>query len=168
MTSANEWQVWKQGEVAFSFAVLWLPLQARKTLPSAPKIEVLGEYMAFRVVSGVSPSAPQSHSRCLWGIKQEKEWTCSCGKLEVKRWATAMGKDYIIVPFWGKHWGWIWFFSALSTGLKKVMGERKNVRGTHRAHSCSTKRASQFLSPHIDFMIIGAVSICHRRPDQRP
>lgn len=44
--------------MAFSFAVLWLPLQARKTQPAAPKTEVLGEFMAFRVVSGDSAGAP--------------------------------------------------------------------------------------------------------------
>lgn len=57
--------------MAFYFAVLWLPLQVRKVQLSAPKIEVLGEDVAFGVASGDSPSAPQSHRECLWGVKKK-------------------------------------------------------------------------------------------------
>lgn len=58
-------------------------------------------------------------------------------------------------------------FLALSVSFKKVMGEKWNVHGTHKALTCSTETASHSLSPHNDFMIIGAVSICHRKADQR-
>lgn len=50
-------------------------------------------------------------------------------------------------------------FLSLPTDFKKVTGEEKNVYGTQRICSCSTKTAIQFLSPHIDFMTISVVSI---------
>lgn len=50
-------------------------------------------------------------------------------------------------------------FLSLPTDFKKVTGEKKNVYGTQRICSCSTKTATQFLSPHIGFMTISAVSI---------
>lgn len=59
------------------------------------------------------------------------------------------------------------YYLALSTDSTKVMGEKKYMHGTHRARSCSTETATQFLSPRIDFMVIDAVSICHRRADPR-
>lgn len=51
-------------------------------------------------------------------------------------------------------------FLSLPTDFKNVTGEKKNVYGTQRIWSCSTKTATQFLSPRIDFMTISAASIC--------
>lgn len=138
--------------------LLFCGYPCRQGRHSLAKTEVLREYTALRHESRDSPSAPQSHSRCLWGIKQEKEWTRLCEKLEDDRWATAMGRDYVTVPFSGKYLVWIWFFIPDNRFLRSHRRE-KNVYGTQRICSCSKKTATQFLSPHIDFMTISAVSI---------
>lgn len=76
------------------FAALWLPLQARETPPSAPKVEVLGEYTAFRIAADTHPVL-LSATADVRGASSKKR----SGKLEVKIGATAMGRDYIRVPF---------------------------------------------------------------------
>lgn len=107
------------------FLLLFCGYPCRQGRHNLPKTEVLREYTALRYVSRESPSAPQSHSRCLWGTEQEKEWTRLCGKLEVKTWATAMGRDYVTVPFSGKYPVWIWFFYPCQQILKRSQERKK-------------------------------------------